>query len=107
MSDRDARRKILLLKATLYRLEIMQARHTLQNAAARNMLAARVPELLKSALSNHRAALLTTVLPLLLGRGRWRRYARRALLAAGGVAAAWAMLRRGKDGADDGPSASE
>ena len=102
MSDRDARRKILLLKGTLHRLEIMQARHTLHEAARRNVLADRLPGLLKSLLANNRAALLTTVLPLLFGGGRLRRIARRALLAAGGVAAAWAMLRRGNgDAADD------
>lgn len=107
MSDRNARRKILLLKGTLYRLEIMHARHALQNAAGRNMLASMVPELLKSAISNNRAALLTTVLTLLLGRGRWRRYVRRALLAAGGMAAAWSMFRRRKDGAVDEVTTAE
>ncbi len=96
MNDRDARRKILLLKGTLYRLEILQARHTLREAASRNVLADRLPGLLKSLLANNRAALLTTVLPMLVGGGRLRRIARRALLAAGGVVAAWVALRRGR-----------
>lgn len=101
MSDREARRKILLLKGTLYRLEIMQARQALQNAASRNTIIESVPGLLKAALSKQGVGLITTLLPLLLGRGRWRRYARRALLAAGGVVAAWSMLRRSKDRFDD------
>lgn len=101
MSDRDARRKLLLLKGTLHRLEILQARHTLRDAASRNVLADRVPGLLKTVLANNRAALLTTVLPLLLGQGRLRRFARRALLAAGGVAAAWALFKNTKGAATE------
>ena len=101
MSDREARRKILLLKGTLYRLEIMQARQTLQNAASRKLVAESVPGLFKSALSNQGGKLIMMLLPLLLGQGRWRRYARRALLAAGGVMAAWRLLNRHKRGAAD------
>ncbi len=101
MSDRDARRKILLLKGTLYRLEILQARHTLREAAGSNIVTGSLPALLKSVLANNRAALLTTVLPLLFGPGRWRRQVRRVLLAAGGMAAAWAVLKRGKGAAGD------
>jgi hypothetical protein len=100
MSDREARRKILLLKGTLYRLEIMQARQTLQNAASRNSLIESVPGLIKAALSKQGAGLITTLLPLLLGRGRWRRYVRRTLLAAGGVMAAWRMFSRDKHATD-------
>ena len=104
MSDREARRKILLLKGTLYRLEIMQARHSLQSAASRNGFMASVPGILKSALSSHGGKLMTAALPVLLGRGRWRRYARRAMLAAGGVVAAWSLFKRYNDGADDDTS---
>lgn len=101
MSERDARRKILLLQGTLHRIEIMQARQNFQQAASRNVLTEQVPGLLKSLLANNRASLLTTVLPLLFGRGRWRRFARRALLAGGGIATAWAVLRRLRKGGDD------
>ncbi len=101
MSDREARRKILLLKGTLYRLEIMQARQTIQNAVSGNFIAESLPGIFKSALSNQGGKLITALLPLLLGQGRWRRYARRALLAAGGVVAAWRMLHRDKRAAAD------
>ena len=100
MNERDARRKLLLLQGTLYRVEIMHAKQSLREAASGNALAAAVPGLLKSLIANKGTALVTTVLPLLLGRGRLLRYARRALLAAGGVAAAWAVISRRK-GADD------
>ena len=107
MNERDARRKLLLLKGTLYRVEILQARHTLQEAASGNVFTGAVAGLLKSALANNRAALVTTVLPLLLGQRRWRRYARRALLAASGVAAAWAVFSRGKGADEDGTTDPE
>jgi len=104
MNDREARRKILLLKGTLYRLEIMQAKQALQNASGRTLITESVSGLFKSALSNQGGKLITVLLPLLLGQGRWRRYARRALLAAGGVMAAWRMLNRDKHvAADDKP----
>ena len=100
MNERDARRKLLLLQGALYRVEIMHAKQSLRESASGNALAAAVPGLLKSLIANKGPALVTTVLPLLLGRGRLRRYARRALLAAGGVAAAWAVFSRRK-GADE------
>ncbi len=100
MSDRDARRKLLLLKGTLYRLEILHARHALHTAASGHTVD-RLPGLLKALLANNRTALLTAVLPLLLGQGRLRRIARRVLLAAGGLAAAWAMLTRGRASAEE------
>jgi hypothetical protein len=102
MSERDARRKILLLKGTLYRLEILRAKQTLRDAADSQLLIRGLPGMLKSLLSKHRVALLTSVLPSLLGRGRLARMIRRAVLAAGGVTAAWAWLNRGK-GNGDGP----
>ncbi len=103
MSERDARRKILLLKGTLYRLEILQARHTLRGAGSGKVLVGALPGLLKSVWTRHRSALLTTVLPCLLGRGRLGRLARRMLLAAGGVTAFWSWLNRAKDTDDDAP----
>ena len=109
MSDRGARRKLLLLNGALYRLEISQARYALRQAASRKIIADRLPGLLKSVLNNNRAAILSTVVPLLFGGGRLRRYARRALLAAGGLAAAWALLtrERGGTGGATAPEGSE
>ena len=65
MNERDARRKLLLLQGTLYRLEIMHAKQSLREASSGNALAAAVPGLLKSIIANKGAALVTTVLPLL------------------------------------------
>ena len=106
MNERDARRKLLLLKGTLYRVDIIQARQSLSEAASSNAIAVTVAGLLKSVIASNRAALITTALPLLLGRGRLRRYARRALLAAGGVAAAWAVISRRKGDAGEGSTES-
>ncbi len=105
MSERDARRKILLLKGTLYRLEILQARHTLRGAASGKALMGALPGLLKSVWTRHRSVLLSTVLPYALGRSRPGRLARRVLLAAGGLTAVWAWLQRGKGTDEDAPPA--
>jgi hypothetical protein len=109
MSEREARRKLLLLKGALYRLEISQARHSLREEVSRKIITDRLPGVLKSVLNNNRAAILSTVVPLLFGGGRLRRYARRALLAAGGLAAAWSLLKRLRSGAADAtaPEGSE
>lgn len=94
-SERDARKKLLLLEGQLQRLELMQARQSLRGALRPRALAEGLPSLLLQAIRQRGLGWLPTLLPWVFGAGRARRWVRRGLLAIGAVAAAASWLRRG------------
>ena len=111
---RAARKKLLLLEGTLHRLEILEAKQALRSGMANSYIGRHLPSALAILLQNKGSALLTTVLPLLLGGSRLSRIARRATLALGAGAALLGMLNRwnrgspvGEPSAEDGVAAAE
>ncbi len=93
-TPREARKKLLLLEAQLHRLDLMQARQGMRAATRGGLLGAALPAAATTGFAPRGARLLLTVLPLLLRGGATGRWARRALLLAGGGAAAWTLLGR-------------
>lgn len=93
-TPRDARRKLLLLEAQMYRLELMQARQQLRSAARGRALSVSLPAMLASLLRHRASGLLATALPLLLRGGAIGRWSRRALLLAGSGVAAFTLFGR-------------
>jgi hypothetical protein len=93
-AERDARLKLLLLQGALYRLEIIQARSTLKDAAKPRALVGQVFELLKFLLAHKRISLIATAVPWVFGRSRVSRLLRRGLLTLGSAGLAWLFLRR-------------
>jgi hypothetical protein len=95
-SERDARRKLLMLQGALYRLEIIQARVALKDAAKPAAVGGQLFGLLKFVLAHKRMSLVATVVPWLFGRARRSRLVKPALYALGAAGAAWMFLRRRK-----------
>jgi len=93
-TPREARKKLLLLQGTLYRLEILEAKAVLRNGVANSVVGRRLPGLLSFLFQHKASALLTSVLPLLLGAGRVSRIVRRGALVAGAGAALMGLLKR-------------
>ena len=93
-AERHARRKLLLLQGALYRLEIIQARVALKEAAKPKAVGGQLFGLLKLVLAHKRMSLVATAVPWLFGRVRGSRLLRPALFALGAAAAAWLFLRR-------------
>lgn len=108
-NPRDARKKLLLLEAQLHRLEILQARHEIGAAARSGPINGRVSGLLSSVLRQRAGGVLAMLLPLLLREGKLGRWTRRAALVAGGAAAVFGMLGRGRqrEGEPTTPPASD
>jgi hypothetical protein len=92
--ERDARRKLLMLQGALCRLEIIQARVALKDAAEPKAVGGQLFGLLKFVLAHKRMSLVATVVPWLFGRARGSRFLKPALFALGAAAAAWLFLRR-------------
>lgn len=93
-TPREARKKLLLLEAQLHRLDLMQARQAWRAASRDGLLGATLPAALGAGLKTQGGRLLLTALPLLLRGGTLGRWARRALLLAGGGAAAYSVFSR-------------
>jgi len=93
-AERDARLKLLLLQGALYRLEIIQARSTLKDAAKPSAMLGQVFELLKFLLAHKRMSLIATAVPWVFGRSRISRLLRRGVLTLGAAGLAWVFLRR-------------
>ncbi len=93
-TPREARKKLLLLQGTLYRLEILEAKAVLRNGMANSVVGRRLPGLLSFLFQHKGSALLTSALPLLLGAGRVSRIVRRGALVAGAGAALMGLLKR-------------
>ena len=93
-AERDARRKRLMLQGALYRLEIIQARVALKDAAKPKAVGGQLFGLLKFVLAHKRMSLVATVVPWLFGRARGSRLLKPALFALAAAAAAWLFLRR-------------
>ncbi len=92
-TQRAARKKLLLLEGTLYRLEILQARASLYSVTAGSVIVQRLPGLL-AFLSQHKlGAMLTTALPLLVRARKLSRLVRRATLLVSAGAALAGLLR--------------
>ncbi len=113
-TPRAARKKLLLLEGTLHRLEILEAKQALRSGVANSYIGRHLPGALAILLQNKGSALLTTVLPLLLGGSRLSRIARRATLALGAGAALLGLLNRWNRGrpaadqaAEDGAAAGD
>jgi hypothetical protein len=93
-TPRGARKKLLLLQGTLYRLEILEAKAVLRNGVANSIVGRRLPGILSFLFQHKGSALLTSVLPLLLGAGRVSRIVRNGALVAGAAAALMGLLKR-------------
>lgn len=93
-TPREARKKLLLLEAQLYRLDLMQARQAWRAASREGLLGGTLPAALGAGLKTQAGRLLLTALPLLLRGGTLGRWTRRALLLAGGGAAAYSVFSR-------------
>ena len=93
-TEREARRKLLMLQGALYRLEITQARAALHDAAKPRAVFGQVVELVKFMVAHKRMSLLASAVPWILGKGRGRSLLRRAFVAAGAAILAWLFLRR-------------
>ena len=93
-AERDARLKLLLLQGALHRLEIIQARSALRDAAKPRAMAGQVFELLKFLLAHKRMSLVATIVPWVFGRSRVSRLLRRAGLTLGSAGLAWLFLKR-------------
>ncbi len=107
-TPRAARKKLLLLEGTLHRLEILEAKDALRSSVANSVMGQRLPGLIGFVFQHKVGALLTSVLPLLLGVGRISRIARRGTLLLGSVAALLGLLRRwNQDRQDGGPQTQD
>jgi hypothetical protein len=93
-TERDARRKLLMLQGALCRLEIIQARVALKDAAKPKAVGGQLFGLLKFVLAHKRMSLVATIVPWLFGRARGNRLLKPALFALVSAAAAWLFLRR-------------
>jgi hypothetical protein len=93
-AERDARRKLLMLQGALYRLEIIQARVALKDAAKPKAVGGQLFGLLKFVLAHKRMSLVATIVPWLFRRARGSRLLKPALFALVSAAAAWLFLRR-------------
>ena len=93
-AEREARCKLLMLQGALYRLEIIQARVALKEAAKPKAVGGQLFGLLKFVLAHKRMSIFATVVPWLFGRARGSRLLKPALLALAAAAAAWVFLRQ-------------
>ena len=93
-AEREARCKLLMLQGALYRLEIIQARVALKEAAKPKAVGGQLFGLLKFVLAHKRMSLVATVVPWLFGHARASRLLKPALLALAAAAAAWVFLRQ-------------
>ncbi len=93
-TPRAARKKLLLLEGTLHRLDILEAREALRSGVANSFVGQRLPGVLGFLFQHKAGTLLTSVLPLLLGRGRVSRIVRRGTLLFGAGAALLGLLER-------------
>ncbi len=93
-TPREARKKLLLLEAQLHRLDLTEARQGLRAAMRGGLPAVSLPAALGAGLTTRGTRLLLAALPWLLRGGTLGRWMRRALLLAGGGAAALALLQR-------------
>lgn len=97
-TQRAAHKKLLLLKGTLHRLEILQAQASLRSATVDSVVGQRLPGLL-AFLSQHKVgAMLTTLLPLLAGARKLSRLVRRATFLLSAGAALAGLLRSASRG---------
>ncbi len=91
---RAARKKLLLLEGTLHRLEILEAKAALRSGAANSLVGQRLPGVLAFLFQHKAGAMLTSLLPLLVGAGRVSRIARRGTLLLGAGAALVGLVSR-------------
>lgn len=95
-TSRTVRKKLLLLEGTLHRLEILEAKNELRRSVAHSFIGQRLPGVLNFLLQHKAGAMLTSVLPLLLGGARLSRLMRRTTLALGAGSALLSVLNRWK-----------
>lgn len=93
-TPRAARKKLLLLEGTLHRLEVLEAKEALRASTAKSFVGQRLPGIIAFLIQHKAGALLTSVLPLLLGAGRLSRVARRGTLLLGAGAAVMGFFNR-------------
>ncbi len=95
-SPRAVRKKLLLLQGTLHRLEILEAKAALQTGVTNSIVGQRLPGVISFLVQHKASALLTSLLPLVLGAGRVARIVRRGSLAVGIGAALLGLFKRRK-----------
>lgn len=93
---REQKKKLLLAEGALHRFECVQARRALADELG-SMARGGPANVLRAVSGRTLLSVAATALPLVLGAGRVARLLKRAMLVAGGVAAAWSAISRWRE----------
>ena len=93
---RDDKKKLLIVQGMVHRLEIAHGLDQLKSQMRPAAFLGKLPSVIKLIMASHAVPLLSTLVPLVLGKNKVARLVRRVVLILGGGAALMAIMQRWK-----------
>lgn len=93
---RDDKKKLLIVQGMVHRLEIAHGLDQLKSQTRPAAFLSKLPSVIKLIMASNAVPLLSTVVPLVLGKNKVARLVRRVVLIVGGGAALTAIMQRWK-----------
>ncbi len=93
---RDDKKKLLIVQGMVHRLEIAHGLDQLKSQMRPAAFLGKLPSVIKLIMASNAVPLLSTLVPLVLGKNKVARLVRRVVLILGGGAALMAIMQRWK-----------